>query len=110
MSSNEAAKTKGIKMTNAIDGLTEIAFTETANGQEVAYTMLARDFITLVKNKDHDGNLNIGCQPLFDEDGNVVDFTPDQFADLPVAKQLELAVTAEENRNASIIVWKAINE
>lgn len=89
---------------------TNLLFTETKRGPLTGktYELSAEDFIEIVKNKDCDGELNVGVEPIFDADGNMDDFTADKFYDLPVMEQLDMCCRHEGDRYAFDISYVVV--
>lgn len=65
------------------------------------YEITAGEFIRIVKNKDCDGDLNVGVEPIYDTDGEIEEWTEDRFYDLPIAEQLNMCLRDEGDRFAS---------
>ena len=87
---------------------THLIFTETKRGRATGktYELTAAEFIIIIKNKDCDGELNVGVEPILDADGEVSDFTADKFYDLPVSEQLDMCCRREGNALAADISYK----
>lgn len=94
-------------MTN-ITTETSLIFTETKRGSAIgkSYELTAEEFITIVKNKDCDGELSVGVEPILDVDGEVSDFTADKFYELPISEQLDMCCRREGDALAADISYK----
>lgn len=87
---------------------THLIFTETKRGRATGktYELTAGEFINIIKNKDCDGELSVGVEPIFDADGEVSDFTADKFYSLPVSEQLDMCCRREADALAADISYK----
>lgn len=87
---------------------TTLVFTEVKRGHATgkSYELSAQEFIDIVKNKDCDGNLNVGAEAILDEDGEVIDFTADKFYDLPITEQLDMCCRREGDSYASDVTYE----
>ena len=94
-------------MTN-IAANTHLIFTETKRGHATGktYELTAGEFISIIKNKDCDGELSVGVEPILDADGEISDFTADKFYDLPIVEQLDMCCRREGDRYASNISYR----
>ena len=94
--------------TEKIENNTNLIFTEIKRGGSNAkiYELTAAEFIAIVKNKDDDGELNVGVEPILNADGEIEDFTGDKFYDLPVEEQIDMCLISEGNRFATTITYK----
>jgi hypothetical protein len=98
---------------NTITENTSIIITEIKRGHASgkSYETTAGRFIEIIKNKDCDGDLNVGVEPIaFDEDGDVVDFSADKFYNLPVAEQLDMCCRREGDSMAADISYTVAAE
>lgn len=95
-------------MTATITEETNLTFTEIKRGHTSgkSYELTAEEFIRIVKDKDCDGLLNVGVDPILDEDGIIEDFTADKFYDLPILEQLDMCCSREGDNYASNISYK----
>lgn len=94
-------------MTNITEN-TNLIFTEIKRGRATgkAYELTAGQFISIVKNKDCDGSLNVRVEPIIDEEGEVSDFTDDKFHDLSILEQLDMCCRIEGDALAADISYK----
>jgi hypothetical protein len=85
-----------------ITNKTELTFTEIKRGGSIAkvYNLTAEEFISIVKNKDHNGDLDFNLREK--EDGDFVD----DFYDLPIEQQLDMCCRAEGDRYAASTNYK----
>lgn len=88
---------------------TNLLFTEIKRGSITGkkYELTAGEFITIVKDKDHDGYLNIGVEPIFGG-GDIIGCTTDKFYDLPIIEQLNMCCEREGDNYASSITYSII--
>ena len=94
-------------MTNIVAN-TNLIFTETKRGRATGknYELTAAEFINIIKNKDSDGELNVGVEPILDADGGVSDFTADKFYSLPISEQIDMCCRREGDSLAADISYK----
>ena len=73
---------------------TTIIFTEIKNGHATGNTFknTAGAYIAAVAEKDCEGKLSVGVEPIFDANGEIEGVTDNKFYDLPVEQQLEAAI------------------
>ncbi len=94
-------------MTNLTENST-IILTETKLGSATseATEWTIGCYITYIQESDADGQLDIGVEEILDEDGDIIDYTPNKFFDLSLEDQLELCIERNEEANASSINCK----
>lgn len=87
---------------------TILEFTEIKNGNASAKTFenSVEGYISAVYEKEVDGRLDVGVEPIKDEDGEIVDYTPNKFFSLPLEEQLDLCMQANGERYASQTSYK----
>lgn len=88
-----------------------IRITEVKNGHADgnSYEIEAARYISLVKDKDCDGDLDVDVQPIYDVDGEIESYTADKFYDLPLAEQIDMCARREGERYAAHVTWEAVN-
>lgn len=101
-----AGNRKGLNMTITNNTLLTITETKRGHAAGTSYQMTAGEFISLVKNKDCDGDLDVGVEPILDEEGDVIDTTEDKFWTLPVAEQLDMCCRREGDRYAAHVCYE----
>lgn len=97
---------------NTITENTSIIITEIKRGHASgkSYETTAGRFIEIIKNKDCDGDLNVGVEPIYDADGEIEDFTADRFYELPVSEQLDMCCRREGDSMAADISYTVAAE
>lgn len=91
-----------------IEKNTNLIFTEIKNGNDTGknYELTAGEFINIVYGKEVDGRLDVGVEAIKDEDGEVVEYTPNKFFELPIQEQLEMCCRVEGERYAANVTYK----
>ena len=91
---------------------TTLSFTEIKNGHATGNTFnnTVQGYIDAVYNAEVDGRLDVGVEEILDADGEVVDFTPNKFFDLPLEEQLERCIDVNNERFASRTTWVIAND
>lgn len=87
---------------------TIITITEIKNGHATgkSYEITAGQFIAIVKNKDCDGSLDVDVEPIYDEDGDIEEYTADKFYELPVSEQLDMCCKCEGDALAASVTYE----
>ena len=95
-------------MTNTITTATNLIFTQIKRGRASGktYELTAGEFISIIKNKDSDGSLNVGVEPILDNEGEIESFTNDKFYDLPISEQLDMCCRREGDSLAAHISYE----
>lgn len=90
---------------------TTLSFTEIKNGHASGKTFeqTVEGYINAIYSTEVDGRLDVGVEEILDEEGDVVDFTPNKFWELPLEAQLEMAIEVNSERHASRTEWVIAN-
>lgn len=91
---------------------TTLSFTETKNGQATGKTFenTVQGYIDTVYATEVDGRLDVGVEEILDAEGDVIDFTPNKFCELPLEEQLERCIDVNSERFASRTSWVIAND
>lgn len=88
---------------NTIINITEI---KRGHATGKTYQQTAGEFIRIIKEKDCDGALDVGVEPVAFDDGEPVEFSADKFYDLPIEEQLDMCCRREGDSIAADIRWE----